>query len=1053
MADAEATKPRQTTLRDAAYPPALAERERQLLRERWRAIGESDPEHRAPHVGFALSGGGIRSATFCLGLFQGLAKRPGLLGKIDFLSTVSGGGYFGGFFGRLCSRRGASGLSQVEAVLDPDAGRAGGGPLRRAVPYLRENGRYLSPNGAGDLLLGGAVLLRNWVSIQVVLWSFVLMLFLGLQVLRVGLEVAASGSDGLTAALGGAAGVKANLWWSPWFVLPLVTFVLFVVPLGWAYWLVESLGKRIATVLGEDAPGVRGGANRSSRKARGLPWWPLVLVLAVSLGYLGWLIFWLQRPPAIPWSADTLRLALGAAVVSIAAAIHWALARAKVRENLDKPSRRSEAGTAADAAMSQQEREVEETISEDSALRNELSRRLKTALVVTGALLGVALVDSLGQTLYVVSRRPDLTVEGWIGGSLASLTVLAGFARRIAVQFGGSSDGKRVSLPLNAIATVAAIAVVVFLLIVADASSHAVARLGRVPQTVAEELRPDGDGEVSAHARVPAARGIDLNVSMTAQPPAAEPSDERPDRRAAAGDLLPAGLCCLLLLALSAAFGRIFPFVNRSSHHPLYSARLIRAYLGASNDRRLEGGGTAVTQVMPGDDISLDRYWPPPSAGESERCTWTPLHLVNVTVNETYDGKSQVQQQDRHGTGMAVGPAGISLGVRHHVVGPFGAETMPPEVTVYPAGEDDFRVFQYPRVPASAPAQEDGTEDDAAPPAAPARPGEPPPRHYLGEPLTLGSWVGISGAAFSTGLGARTSLGLSVLAGLANVRLGYWWDSGVETEERVDVASGSRGLLAMLASAGAGLFPVQTYLLDEIFARFPGTARSHWYLSDGGHFENMGGYELIRRRLPLIVVMDAEADPDYTFGGLSNLVRKARLDFGAEIEFLTPAQIDDELPAEVACHVGSLAQLRRGVWKDRTDEPGKRPAGTFEAADRTGQGLVHAALARVRYLDGATADSRLLYVKPSLFGDEAEDVLDYHRAHPDFPQETTADQFFDEAQWESYRRLGQHVAEKVFGAAAPGKVPPGGWDPRELRYQPAPAIGGSGGSGRPGTSS
>jgi hypothetical protein len=129
------------------------------------------------------------------------------------------------------------------------------------------------------------------------------------------------------------------------------------------------------------------------------------------------------------------------------------------------------------------------------------------------------------------------------------------------------------------------------------------------------------------------------------------------------------------------------------------------------------------------------------------------------------------------------------------------------------------------------------------------------------EELSLGYRVGISGAAFSTGIGARTNLGLSMLCALSNVRLGYWRDSYVEPSRRPQWAPSLRRRLA--ASLTRWVFLVQTCLLDELLARFPGSAARRWYLSDGGHFENLGGYELIRRRLPRILVIDAEADPQY----------------------------------------------------------------------------------------------------------------------------------------------------------------------------------------------
>ena len=109
-------------------------------------------------IGVALSGGGIRSATFSLGILQALAAR-GLLRRIDFLSTVSGGGYVGAFLGALIQRpeslqaNGPIGIDRAERDLRSPASE----PLR----WLRDHGRYMSPNGAGDEIIAGAVYLRN----------------------------------------------------------------------------------------------------------------------------------------------------------------------------------------------------------------------------------------------------------------------------------------------------------------------------------------------------------------------------------------------------------------------------------------------------------------------------------------------------------------------------------------------------------------------------------------------------------------------------------------------------------------------------------------------------------------------------------------------------------------------------------------------------------------------------------------------------------------------------------------------------------------------------
>jgi len=260
------------------------------------------------------------------------------------------------------------------------------------------------------------------------------------------------------------------------------------------------------------------------------------------------------------------------------------------------------------------------------------------------------------------------------------------------------------------------------------------------------------------------------------------------------------------------------------------------------------------------------------------------------------------------------------------------------------------------------------------------------------EVMTLGRWASISGAAFSSALGARTTVPLALLATFANVRLGYWWDSGL--------GKGWEG----------PWLPVYRGLLSECIARLRGTGIRLWNLSDGGHFENLGGYELIRRRLPLIVLIDAEADPDFEFPGLAELIRKARLDFGAEIRFLDEEELHKDHTLASRAAFTSLQRLRRGGWNT---EGG--PTTLSAPADRRSYSRAHTAVAKVTYRDGR--QGWLVYVKASLTGDEPVDVLQYHAKHPDFPHETTADQFFGEAQWESYRRLGEHIGDTVLTPA------------------------------------
>jgi hypothetical protein len=190
------------------------------------------------------------------------------------------------------------------------------------------------------------------------------------------------------------------------------------------------------------------------------------------------------------------------------------------------------------------------------------------------------------------------------------------------------------------------------------------------------------------------------------------------------------------------------------------------------------------------------------------------------------------------------------------------------------------------------------------------------------------------------------------------------------------------------------------HLLQELTGHFYGPAIKRWYLSDGGHFENTAAYELLRRRVPHIIVCDSGCDPDYVFEDLGNLVRKARIDFGAEVEFFDADMLQGKhVPKEICDLIGTPEEFRRDAGLAKSNEEPKR--------------VKHNALvAQVKFPDGAS--SFMLFLKPGVEGDEPLDVLEYQRGHLAFPNESTADQYFDEAQWESYRRLGEHISHKVF---------------------------------------
>jgi len=962
-----------------AYPVEMQELEGSLLRRRHSKL---------PGIGVAVSGGGIRSATFALGVFQGLAHLKRLR-HLDYLSTVSGGGYIGSFLGRLFTRPYVQKVEDVEWILDP--GEPGPPPrpeLKEArqniLRWLRENGRYLAPLGSGDLLIAGAGLLRNWVALQGVIVTALFSLFLLLQLPRVIAASPGVSGNSLFVMLEQRnqqliERLPHGLWWSPWTFVPLALGAI-AFAVGWAYWIVTERSTPARTVV-----------------------WVVALLIEAAILWAGDLIginpalddrpsLMLLMLPAL--AAATYLRPVDGAPASIGLSIlvlhvdHSAIDRNVALGLLFVASLSIAFGGFVwlGTGRRQPEPGQDRWLFRGQLARNLLTRYLRAWLVAVGIAAAIVLVDSLGQTIYALTINGHL--RAWAAAVAATVTGVSGFGRRIVLLI-HPQQTKRPSLPAALMGTLVALALVAAIAIGFDTLSHGVAwQFG-----AAVEETPQFEPASITH-------------------PAEHVEPRSPQRQILRTYTLWLGGTLLLTLA----FGRYFDFLNFSSQQMLYSSRLIRAYLGASNPSRwARGNYRPVTEPLPDDDIELHRYWVIPPAGvqaDSPYDRGAPLHLVNVTINETFSGQSQVQQQDRKGIGMALGPAGVSAGVRHHIVYAADAAPTSDEVetakrttrfqaavrsgtdhirrlhTIYPKDSPDapaFRMFDY------APAASDPRAPRESASAALDSVVE-----FPGEPLSLGRWVGISGAAFSTGIGYRTSLGLSILTGLSNIRLGYWWNSGISSKLRGAHLTRRRSATDLLTRLVLAVLPVHTYLFYELGAHFPGTSRRYWYLSDGGHFENMGGYELVRRELPLIIIIDSEADPTYTYEGLANLVRKARVDFNACITFETNFTA---LPALVAAGFGTLESLRPiGVANDRSIEPHRSGA--------------HAALARIEYASGRTGT--LIYIKPTLTGDEPIDILEYSRHNEPFPQQPTSDQFFDEAQWESYRALGEHVVKQVF---------------------------------------
>jgi hypothetical protein len=434
-----------------------------------------------------------------------------------------------------------------------------------------------------------------------------------------------------------------------------------------------------------------------------------------------------------------------------------------------------------------------------------------------------------------------------------------------------------------------------------------------------------------------------------------------------------------LTLLFNLLIGYVAAFLNLSSLSTFYAARLRRAYLGATNRNRFDGREMGVDKAERNDEIRISDYYGSDAA---------PLHLINITLNETASEGSNLVQRERHGRNLVLSPAGI----------------------ITTRGTYD----RLQRVHVTPPEYASSAETAALAALDLGFPANPP-----GEPIPMSAWVAISGAAFSTGLGAQTNIGMAMLAGLANIRLGYWWNRSRNLPGEKLIASLVKlfRLLPDFDKCGRHArklwqqfmdhkpWIIQIYLLGEFTGTFHGSDRQRWYLTDGGHFENTAVYELIRRKLPFIVVSDNGEDSARIFDDLANLVRKARVDFGAEIVFEDDVGLDRALGHDVALRSAFRALPKLAIEDDATS-------------------TAVALLARITYQDGSTGT--LVVVKPRLAGKVPLDVLSYHYRNPVFPNEPTIDQFFDEAQWESYFRLGRLSGERVF---APSKT---GWHPAQL---------------------
>ena len=953
----------------------LIDAERQKADARWAEFATVGIERDSHHLrGLALSGGGIRSATFSLGLMREMAAQK-LLHKFDYLSTVSGGSYIGSYYTALFAGRGG------DAILSASSFRIASGPPtdsatdndpsqllvdpfddpdekpKASLDYLRQYGRYLAPSGAGDFWQAIGIVIRNWLGVQLVIGSALVFAAL----LAVGWRLALYSAHFQRGWIGAAgSGLPPILIAAP-LLLFLSIPVAVHIAISWAYWLTKRDGDEKS--FSGLTPALRGNTAIALlatavvfSPARGLEQifggdqsgWGVVRVTALAIGgfsITGWLLLLLAWLAIDPGSSTEQA---------------WD----KRRSFLTRPMRFCAGGA---------------------------------VLVAT-----LALTDAVAFKLYTTPfKYPDTILAA--PPFVAAVLVPAGkwlFTQLLAV--GGSraspAPAKAPLITSDLLLKIGGMLVAIILL--------ATIAIGWT---------------VYAYWAVWPSRSLAASITSTC---ALQPTTGATTILWNGCAPWPAGPIAFRWLAwflmtslLVYSIGRTRTFLNLSGLTGFYASRLRRAYLGASNIERiapeegaeqrakikasraqadselqvkqepadhdgwtrrtalrigswvlaqfsflerLSGTGNVKGKTMRSpdrlvshDDVTLVEYCELAKYG-------APLHLINITLNETRGAGSNLVQRDRRGRNLVVSPEGVYCDAerRDHIyVLPYKSET------------DDEKRSEH-------------------------------------EPLPLSTWIAISGAAFSTGLGNRTGFPLSELAGLANVRLGYWW--------RISRAHGK---------------PTQVDLFREFRGDFSGPSQRNWYLTDGGHFENTGVYELIRRRLPVIVVSDNGMDQRFEYEDVANLVRKARIDFGCDIDFLGARDLDLVFRHDPA---------RRNVFGTLTQIAG---------ADPNAQHAV-AALARLRYpkhKQKPEAFGTMILIKPRLTGDGPADLVRYKAANIAFPQQTTIDQFFDEAQWESYYHLGRLIAQSIFGPRPQIAKDAQAWSPDALvplsSNPPRPAAG------------
>ncbi|HWF09323.1 MAG TPA: patatin-like phospholipase family protein [Bryobacteraceae bacterium] len=839
----------------------------QVIDDELRALrgpsGTRDPAA-PPLSALCISGGGIRSATFGLGALQGLAEQ-GVLGEFDYLSTVSGGGYIGSWL--TCWKHRAGGIDKLREQLCSTTPV----PPGRIDPigHLRDYNNYLSPRtGAfsADTWTLAATYVRNMALNWLVIVPLLIVLLLAPRlILAFGLLGDKSGLD-VTSQFGIRVKYSIIMLSGLFLAMAIINTMRYLPGVGRkdhseGDFLKYCLAPMVFAALGFmtfDAWFDPSGGDGASQ-----------------LSYL-WTTFWITGSCAAAWIAYLLffvrgvkaRLKLLAGPLSLAIALlgigtstgAWLLVTQvyilpswPVYITVGPPLMLVAFMSAAGIFIGLTSRYLGD---ED---REWLARAAAwMSLGVTAWLLLCGLVLLIPAWLFHVAGpwlQSSIAAAGGFAGWLCSA---AGYASRSLPSGDGTGGKPAKKSPLQELVAKAAapVFVIVFFVALAVLTNWLLSVKGLTPGDW--RMLTDDCFHDSTHACF-----VDNARASTI-----------------------VGMCAVFMLIgwLSARFINI----NKFSLHAMYRARLIRAYLGASNDRKKANRFIGFDNS---DNVTMSSLDP----------TLKPFHVVNITLNLV--GGKKLAWQERKAESFTV--SGLHAGS--------------------------------------------------------ARLGYRSAVGYGGRGgISMGTAVTISGAAASPSMGYHSSGVIGFIMTLFNARLGAWLGNPGEAGEKTWHDDGPKSAIRSLVKEAFGKTDDQS---------------SYVYLSDGGHFENLGLYEMVARRCRRIVVLDSGCDPDFAYEDLGNALRKIRIDLGVQIDF-DPA----------------YSQQMRGETKTR-----------------------RCALAKIRYsgLEEGGADGDLIYIKPVMLGNESPDLATYKASHPDFPHQSTSDQWYDESQTESYRMLGLSTVREI----------------------------------------